>query len=193
MMKPLSILLVEDEVLVRADMREMLEKVGHIICAECGTGEQAINLVKQNVPEVVIMDIMMPGIDGLEVAKFMHGLNIPVVMVTAHSQPKMIQRAEKVHVYGYVVKPVSEKNLIAAVQIAYARWKDMYDAHQELDKTKENLHNQKLLGKARAIMQDRLGISAEQAHKRLLREAMQQRTTPAEIAKMVIEKVEKNN
>jgi len=189
MMKSLSILLVEDEVLIRADMREILENAGHKVCAECGNGEQAMNFVKKNIPELVIMDIMMPGIDGLEAAKFMHSLNIPVVMVTAHSQSKMIQRAENVHVYGYVVKPVAEKNLIATVQIAYARWKDMYDAHQELDKTKENLENQKIIGKARAIIQDRLGVSAKQAHKRILQEAMQRQTTPAEIAKMVIEKV----
>lgn len=188
-MKPLSILLVEDEVLIRADMREMLEKAGHKVCAECGNGELAMKFVKENVPELVVMDIMMPGIDGLETAKFMHSLNIPVVMVTAHSQPKMIQRAENVHVYGYVIKPVSEKNLIAAVQIAYARWKDMYNTHRELDKTKENLENQKVICKAQAIIQDRLGISAQKAHKRLLQEAMQRQTTPAEIAKMVIEKV----
>ncbi|SFL43434.1 ANTAR domain-containing response regulator [Pelosinus propionicus] len=190
-MKPLSILLVEDEVLIRADMREMLEKAGHRVRAECGNGEQAVRLVKENVPDLVIMDIMMPGISGLEVAQCMYSLNIPVVMVTAHSQPRMLQRAESVHVYGYVVKPVSEKNLIAAVQIAYARWKDMYSTHQELDKTKENLKNQKLISQARSIIQDRLGISAGEAHKRLLQESMQRQTTPAQIAQRIIEKIKK--
>ncbi|WP_110953413.1 ANTAR domain-containing response regulator [Anaerosinus massiliensis] len=188
-MKPLSILIVEDEILIRVDIREIVEQAGHIVCGECGSGTQAVNLAKQMQPEMVIMDITMPGLNGLDTAQIMHGLNIPVVMVTASSQPKMIQRAEHVHVYGYVIKPVSEQNLIATIQIAYARWKDMCTMHKELDKIKKDLENQKLIAKARSIVQDRLGISAQQAHKRLLKEAMQHQTTLAAIAKQVVQKI----
>ncbi len=188
-MKPLSILIVEDEILIRVDIREILEQVGHIVCGECGSGTQAIKLAKLTQPEMVIMDITMPGLDGLETAQIMHTLNIPVIMVTANSQPKMIQRAENVHVYGYVIKPISEQNLIATIQIAFARWKDMCSVHKELDKIKEDLENQKIIGKARSIIQDRLGISAQQAHKRLLQEAMKYQMTLAEIAKKIVQKI----
>jgi len=187
-MKPLSILIAEDEVLIRSDIREMLEKAGYIVCAECGNGLQAVELAKQTTPELVILDIMMPGLDGLETAKIMHGFNIPVVMVTSYSQPKFINRAEAVHVYGYIVKPVSEQNLLATVRIAYGRWQELCHVNQELQATKEQLKNQTIIAKARSIVQDRLGLSAQEAHTRLLREAMKQQVTLAEFAKKIIAK-----
>ncbi|CUH94581.1 hypothetical protein P22_0647 [Propionispora sp. 2/2-37] len=186
-MKPLSILLAEDEVLIRVDIKEMLEKAGHIVCAECGDGLKAIELAKQTAPELVILDVMMPGLDGIETAKVMHGLNIPVVMVTAYSQPNTIKRAEAVHVYGYLVKPVSEKNLLATLQIAYGRWQDMCQVNQELKETREQLENHKLIAKARAFVQDHLGLSAQEAHKRMLREAMRHQVTVAQIARRIID------
>ncbi|VBB09652.1 Hypothetical protein LUCI_4950 [Lucifera butyrica] len=187
-MKPLSILIAEDEVLIRNDIKEVLEKAGYIVCAECGNGLQAVELAKQTAPELVILDIMMPGLDGLETAKIMHGLNIPVIMVTSYSQPKFIKRAEAVHVYGYIVKPVSEKNLLAAVRIAYARWQDLCHVNQELKATKAQLESQKVIARARSIVQERLAISAREAHTWLLREAMRQRMTLAQIAKNIIDK-----
>jgi AmiR/NasT family two-component response regulator len=186
--KPLSILLAEDEVLIRVDIKEMLEKAGHIVCAECGDGMRAIELAKQTAPELVILDVMMPGLDGIETAKVMHSLNIPVVMVTAYSQPNTIKRAEAVHVYGYLIKPVSEKNLLATVQIAYGRWQDMCQVHQELQATKEQLENQKLIARARAFVQDRLSLSAQEAHNRMLREAMRHQVTVAQIARRIIDR-----
>jgi response regulator NasT len=191
-MKPLSILLVEDEVLIRVDIKEMLERAGHVVAAECGNGRRAVELARQVTPELVLLDIMMPGLDGLEVAKCMHELNVPVVIVTAYGQPNFIKRAENVHVYGYVVKPLSEQNLLATVQIAYSRWQEFCQVNKELQEIKEQLDYQKLIAHARAIIQDRLGLSAQEAHKRLLREAMRQQIAVAEIAEKIIRKAKNN-
>ncbi|GBG56421.1 Fis family transcriptional regulator [Sporomusaceae bacterium FL31] len=190
-MKPLSILLVEDEVLIRVDMKEMLERACHVVAAECGNGKRAVELARQVAPELVILDIMMPGMDGLEVAKCMHELNVPVVIVTAYGQPNFVKRAENVHVYGYVVKPLSEQNLLAAVQIAYGRWQEFCQVNQELKEIKEQLVSQKNIARARAIIQDRLGLSAQEAHKRLLREAMRNQVSVADIAGKIIKKTNK--
>lgn len=185
-MKPLSILLVEDEVLIRVDIKEMLERAGHVVAAECGDGLQAVELVRQVAPELVLMDIMIPGLDGLEVAKVMHQSNIPVVILTAYGQPNFIKRAENVHVYGYVIKPLSEQNLLATVHIAYSRWQEFCRVNNELREIKEKLAGLQTIARARAIIQDQLGISAQDAHKRLLRDAMRQRVTVAAFAAKII-------
>ncbi|WP_019555388.1 ANTAR domain-containing response regulator [Propionispira raffinosivorans] len=188
-MKTLSILLAEDEILIRADMKEALEEAGHIVCAECDNGKKAIEQAKQMQPELAILDIMMTELNGLETAQMMHELNIPVIMVTANSQAKLIQRAEKVHVYGYIIKPVSEQNLLAAVQIAYARWAEMDCTSNELQKMQAALCAQKTISKARSLIQDRLGISAQEAHRRLSQEAMKRQMTLAALAEKILQQM----
>ncbi len=185
-MKSLSILIAEDEVLTRVDIKEILEKGGHFVCGECGNGLKAIELAKQTMPDLVVLDIMMPQLDGIEAAKILHTLNIPVVMLTAYSQPGMINRAENVYVYGYLVKPVSEQNLLATVRIAYARWQDMKHVSGELAEAKEQFEKQKIIARARAILRDDRNLSEQEAHKQLLKEAMQRRLPLVEWARQII-------
>jgi len=187
-MKPLSILIAEDEVVIRADIEEALESNGHMICGSCGDGKTAISLAKQFKPEIVVMDITMPELNGLEAASAMYNLGIPVVMVTANSQPNFLQRAEKVHVYGYIIKPISEQNLLATIQIAYARWQEFMKTASELRNTQKILAEQKVIGKARSIIQDKFKISAQEAHHRLLKTAMKHQITLSAVANMVVDK-----
>lgn len=192
-MKNLSILLAEDEVLIREDMKEALEEAGHIVCAQCDNGQKAIEQAKQLQPELAILDITMPKLDGLETAQMMHQLNIPVIMVTANSQEKLIQRAEKVHVYGYIIKPVSAQNLLAAVQIAYSRWLEMDCTNSELQKTQAALSAQKTISKARSLLQDQFGISAQEAHRRLLQEAMKRQMSLTGLAEKLLQQISCKN
>ena len=138
-MKLLSILIAEDEALTRSDIKGMLERAGHVVCGECSNGRKAVELARQLSPDLAVLDIMMPELDGIETAKILHGLNIPTIMVTAYSQPNIMNRAENVHVGGYLVKPVSEQSLQATVRIAYARWRDMQHVRHELAETKIQL------------------------------------------------------
>lgn len=185
-MSQLSILIAEDEALTRLDLKEMLESAGHVICADTNNGLKAIELAKQFAPDLAILDVMMPGLDGIEVAKMFHTLNIPVILLTAYSQPKYVNRAEKVYVYGYMVKPVKEKDLLPTIQIAYARWREMQEVRSQLHSAEKQLQSQKLISKAKAILASQMGISEYEAHQILVHQAMNQRISVIQLSHSIL-------
>lgn len=185
-MKSLAILVAEDEALTRLDIRGMLERAGHVICGECGNGRKAVELARQLSPDLALLDIMMPELDGIETAKILHGMNIPAVMLTAYSQPHIINRAENVHVCGYLVKPVSEQNLQATLRIAHARWREMQHVRRELAETREQLEQQKVIARAKTILVGKNHLSEQAAHQQMIREAMDLRIPLVELARRLI-------
>ena len=185
-MKSLAILVAEDEALTRLDIRGMLERAGHVICGECGNGRKAVELARQLSPDLALLDIMMPELDGIETAKILHGMNIPAVMLTAYSQPHIINRAENVHVCGYLVKPVSEQNLHATLRIAHARWREMQHVRRELAETREQLEQQKVIARAKTILVGKNRLSEQAAHQQMIREAMDLRIPLVELARRLI-------
>ena len=185
-MSELSILIADDEALIRLDIKEILQGAGHIVCGEAKSGAKAVELAKSLAPDLAILDVMMPGLDGLEAAKIFHSMNIPVLLLTAYSQPKYINRAEKVSVYGYLVKPITERDLLPAIQIAYARWREMQDIRQKLEHTQHELHSQKLIAHARAILAARDGVSDYEAHQWLIHQAMNLRMTVVKLATDIV-------
>ncbi len=186
-MNPLSILIADDEELTLMDLKEMLQGEGYIVCGEAHSGKEAIEIAKNLSPDLAILDINMPEPDGIEVAKMLHSMNIPVLLLTAYSQPNYINRAEKVHVYAYVVKPFTERELLPAIKIAYSRWKEMQQVRQELMETKTQLENQKVIAHARNIIAAQQNITVKEAHYLLIQQAMGLRITLAENARRVIE------
>ncbi|HBW35783.1 ANTAR domain-containing response regulator [Desulfosporosinus sp. BICA1-9] len=194
-MSELSILIADDEALIRLDIKEMLQGAGHIVCGEANNGPKAVELAKSFAPDLAILDVMMPGLDGLEVAKILHSMNIPVLLLTAYSQSKFINRAEKVSVYGYLVKPITERDLLPAIQIAYARWREMQAVRAKLENTQLELQSQKTIARARSILAERNGISDYEAHQLLIHQAMDLRITVVKLAAQIIDetsKVKKN-
>lgn len=185
-MKALSLLIAEDESLIRLDLKEMLKAAGHRVCADTNNGEEAVELAKAHKPDLAILDVMMPGLDGIEAAHVLHTLNIPVVLLTAYSQPKFINRAEKVFVYGYLVKPVKENEVLPALQIAYARWREMQSMRQHLRDTEKELQNQKIHARAKAVLARQLGISEYDAHQQMLRLSMDRRITVAQLSEEIL-------
>ena len=185
-MKSLAILVAEDETLTRLDIRGMRERAGHVICGECGNGRKAVELARQLSPDLALLDIMMPELDGIETAKILHGMNIPAVMLTAYSQPHIINRAENVHVCGYLVKPVSEQNLHATLRIAHARWREMQHVRRELAETREQLEQQKVIARAKTILVGKNHLSEQAAHQQMIREAMDLRIPLVELARRLI-------
>ncbi len=185
-MGQLSILIADDEALIRLDIKEMLQGAGHIVCAEANNGLKAVELAKAFAPDMAILDVMMPGLDGLEVAKILQSLNIPVLLLTAYSQSKFINRAEKVSVYGYLVKPITERDLLPAIQIAYARWREMQDVRFRLETTQQELQSQKLISRAKAILAIRERITEYEAHQLLIHRAMDLRITMVNLAEKII-------
>lgn len=190
-MNPLSILIADDEELTLLDLKEMLQDEGYIVCGEANSGKEAIELTKKLSPDLAILDINMPEPNGLDVAKILHSLNIPVLLLTAYSEPNYINRAGKVHVYGYVVKPFTERELFPAIKIAYARWQEMQQVRQELLETKTQLENQKIISRARNIIAAQQNITMQEAHQTLIKEAMCLRITLVEMARRVIKEAGK--
>ncbi|MHB8170100.1 MAG: ANTAR domain-containing response regulator [Thermincolia bacterium] len=181
-MKSLSILIAEDQSLTRMDLKEMLETAGHLVCANTNNGLKAVELAKQLNPDLALLDIKMPGMDGLDVAKVMHSLNIPVIILTAYSQPNFINRAEKVHVANYLVKPITERDLLPAVQITYAQWKEMQSVREQLQNVQNTLESQKIIAHARLWLAKEDNISEYEAHVKLIKTAMNRRITLIELA-----------
>jgi len=190
-MDPLSILIVDDEELTLMDIKEMLQDEGYIVCGAANSGKEAISLAKKLSPDLAILDVNMPEPDGIEVAKMLYSMNIPVLLLTAYSQPNYINRAEKVHVYAYVVKPFTERELLPAIKIAYARWKEMQQLRQELMETKTQLENQKVISHARNILAAQQKITVQEAHHLLIQQAMCQRITLSEEARRVVREADK--
>ena len=190
-MSELSILIADDEALIRLDIKEMLQGAGHIVCGEANNGLKAVELAKSFIPDLAILDVMMPGLDGLEVAKILHTMNIPVLLLTAYSQPNFINRAEKVSVYGYLIKPITERDLLPAIQIAYARWREMQDVRAKLENTQLELQSQKLIAQARVILATREGVSPSEAHQLLIHQAMNLRITAVKRATQIVNEAKK--
>lgn len=186
-MSELSILIADDEAIIRLDIKEMLQGAGHFVCGEANNGLKAVELAKSLTPDLAILDVMMPGLDGLEVAKILHTMNIPVLLLTAYSQSKFINRAEKVSVYGYLVKPITERDLLPAIQIAYARWREMQDVRSKLETTQLELQSQKLISRAKGILATRETISEYEAHHLLIHQAMDLRITVVKRATQIID------
>ena len=192
-MKTISILIAEDQTLTRMDLREMLEGAGYVVCADTNNGLKAVELAKQLMPDLAIVDIKMPGLDGLEVAKIFHDMNIPVIILTAYSQQNFINRAEKVYVYNYLVKPVAERDLLPAIQITYSRWKEMQSVQTELKNMENKLKEEKTISHAKAVLAKQKKISEFDAHKELIQLAMNQRISLIECAQRIIAKEKAEN
>jgi two-component system, response regulator PdtaR len=184
----LSILLADDEVLTRMDIKEYLTKEGHIVCAETGDGLDAIELAKITSPNVALLDIKMPGLDGIEVAIQLKAMGIPTVLMTGYNQQGFVTRAEKVGVYGYLNKPIREQDIIPTIKIAYSRWNDMQKLSKEIDAYKKKLENQKNVEIAKGIYARDNGISEYDAHKAILSISMNQSKPMIFICEEIIKK-----
>ena len=187
-MSYLSILLADDEALTRLDIKEFLTKEGHIVAAETGNGLDILPLAKLTNPDIALLDIKIPGIDGIEAASQLRQMGIPSVLMTAYDQRGFVNRAEKVGVFGYINKPIRERDVLVALQIAYRSWKDMQKLEKEVDAYKTKLENQKILSKAKAIYSSAHGISEYDAHREILRIAMDRRITLITICREIAEK-----
>lgn len=185
-MSYLSILLADDEALTRLDIKEFLVKEGHIIAAETGNGLEILKLAKLTNPDIALLDIKIPGLDGIEAASQLRQIGIPTVLMTAYDQSGFINRAEKVGVFGYINKPIRQRDVLVALQIAYRSWKDMQKLAQEVDAYKAKLSDQKKLSKAKGMYAVYRGISEYDAHGEILRMAMERRVTLTSICEEII-------
>lgn len=177
----------EDEALIRLDLVEMLREAGYDVVGQAATGEAAVELVHRLQPDVLLLDVRMPAMDGLTAAERIAAEQpCAIVMLTAFSDPELINRAAEAGVTGYLVKPVSPADLIPAIEVAIARQRDSLQLRDEVENLTVQLHNRKVLDRAKAVLVRRHGLDEEGAYQFLRKAAMDQRRSMADVAADVL-------
>ena len=182
---PVRILVAEDEALIRMDLVEMLREAGYEVVAEAADGAQAIELAQLHKPDLAILDVKMPVLDGISAAEKIIDI-APVLMLTAFSQRELVERARDAGVMAYVVKPFSIGDLIPAIEIAISRHKQMRSLADEVKDLHERLETRKLIDRAKGILMQALNLSEPEAFSWIQRAAMDRRLTMKEVAAAVI-------
>jgi AmiR/NasT family two-component response regulator len=179
------ILVAEDEALIRMDLIEMLQEAGYTVCAEATNGEEAIALATEHKPDLCILDVKMPVLDGISAAEKIISI-APVLMLTAFSQRELVERARDAGVMAYVVKPFSIGDLIPAIEIAISRHTQMKSLADEVADLHERLETRKIIDRAKGILMKALNLSEPEAFSWIQRAAMDRRLTMKEVAMAVI-------
>ncbi|MEN9698769.1 MAG: hypothetical protein RL448_724 [Actinomycetota bacterium] len=181
----LRVLVAEDEALIRLDLVEMLTEAGYKVIAEASNGREAIDLVASHKPDLAILDINMPIMDGLTAAESIVK-STPVLMLTAFSQRDLVSRASEIGVMAYVVKPFTINDLIPAMEIAASRFREMLELSKEVSDLTQRLETRKIIDKAKGILMKALNLSEAEAFSWIQKTAMDRRLTMKEVAEAVI-------
>ena len=182
---PIRILVAEDEALIRMDLVEMLQEAGYTVCAQATNGEEAIALATEQTPDLCILDVKMPVLDGISAAEKIISI-APVLMLTAFSQRELVERARDAGVMAYVVKPFSISDLVPAIEIAMSRHQQMRSLAEEVADLHERLETRKIIDRAKGILMKALNLSEPEAFSWIQRAAMDRRLTMKEVAMAVI-------
>ena len=181
------ILVAEDEVISRMDLREMLQHLGYEVVGEAGDGITAINLARQLKPDLVLMDIKMPGLDGIAAAEALAEEHAtPVLLLTAYSDKEFIDRAVDAGVMGYLVKPFLEAQLKPAIEVALERWREKRQIEHDLAQTQETLETRKLVERAKGVLMDSQNLKEGEAFRRIQRLSMNSRKSMREVAEAIL-------
>ncbi|MDY6303432.1 MAG: response regulator [Succiniclasticum sp.] len=186
-MKRLRILVVDDEAILRLDLSEMLAERGHDVVGEADNGADAVRLARELHPDLVLMDVKMPGMSGLEAAKLIGGEQLaPVLLLTAYSQRDVVEQAADSGVMAYLVKPIREEELTPALEVAMTRWESYRSLARELDKAKDDLETRKLLDRAKGVLMDQHGFSERDAFEAMQKLSMDRRLSLKAVAQAVL-------
>ncbi|MCG7321677.1 MULTISPECIES: ANTAR domain-containing response regulator [Arsenicicoccus] len=181
------ILVAEDEALIRLDLVEMLRDAGHEIVGQASNGEQAVELAAEHKPDIVIMDVKMPVLDGISAAEQIGNAKIcPVVMLTAFSQTELVERARDAGVMAYIVKPFTAADLAPAIDIAVSRWAEYQALESEIADLSERLETRKSVDRAKGVLMAKLKLSEADAFRWIQKTAMDRRMGMKQVADAVI-------
>jgi response regulator NasT len=164
------ILVAEDETIIRLDLRALLEQAGFEVCGEARDGVEAVELARQLEPDLAVMDVKMPRLDGIEAARrILEERPIPIVMVTAYDQDEIVSRAVEAGVFGYLVKPFREQDLLPAIQTARARHDELQALRAEAESLADALTARKAIERAKGLLMAKEGLTEQEAFERLRR------------------------
>ncbi len=185
---PLRVVIAEDEAIIRMDLRETLEEEGYDVIGETGRGDQAIELVRGLQPDLVILDIKMPGMDGIEAARIINGEKIcGVLMLTAFSQREVVEQARDAGALAFLVKPFQKSDLIPAIEVAMGRFRELRALTGEIDALGEQLESRKVVDRAKGVLMDEVGMSETDSFSFIQRTAMSERTRMRDVADRILD------
>ncbi len=186
-MERTRVIIADDESVIRADLREMLTNLGYLVVGEVGDGQSAVNVARELKPDVVIMDIKMPDLDGIEAAKVLTQEKVaPVLLLTAYSQRDLVDRAKEAGVVGYLVKPFREQEIVPAIEIALERFKEFRELEKEVGNLRETLETRKIVDRAKGLLMDQQGLTEAEAFRKIQKMSMNTRKPMKEIAEAII-------
>jgi len=187
-METLRIVIADNESIIRMDLKELLEEAGHTVVGEAADGVKAVELARTHKPDLVIMDIKMPEMDGIAASKIISAEKIaPVLLLTAFSQKEIVEKAKDSGVLAYLVKPVKEANLFPAIEIALSRFQEFAQLERELEEVKNSLETRKILDRAKGILMDTHSLSENEAYRRIQQYSMAKRKSIREVAEAIVD------
>ena len=188
MVKTINVVIAEDEAIIRLDLKESLEAEGYEVIGETGRGDEVIDLVRKLEPDLVILDIKMPGMNGLDAAKVISEEGLAaVILLTAFSQQDLIKEAGNAGVLAYLVKPFQRSDLVPSIELALSRFKEISGLKEEAQMLRESLETRKLIDRAKGVLVDNYGLKESDAYRYLQKKAMGDRTTMRAIAEGILE------
>lgn len=181
------VVIAEDEAIIRLDLRETLEEEGYEVVAETGRGDKAVELVREHRPDLAILDIKMPGVDGLEASRLISGEKLcPVVLLTAFSQREIVEQARDAGALAYIVKPFQKSDLVPAIEVALGRFREIQLLANEVGALEEQLETRKVIDRAKGVLMDTSGLSESDAYAFIQRAAMSERARMRDIADRIL-------
>lgn len=186
-MAKLRVLIADDEPIIRLDLKQMLENLDYEVVAEAGDGQQAIEAARASRPDICILDVKMPVMDGIEAVTTITEEGIaPAILLTAYSDQELIQRAKEAGVFAYLVKPFKPSDLPPAIEIARSRYEQNCQLNKEVSNLQERLETRKLVERAKGILIDEYHLSEAEAYRRIQVQSMNARKSMKEIAEAII-------
>ena len=190
----MRVLIVDDESLIRRDLRDIIESCGHEVVAEGTNGVEALALCKKHKPDIILMDVKMPELDGIEAARqigFHH--EAPVVLLTSYSQQDLIDKARDSGVYGYLIKPVREEQLVPTLEMALGRYKSDAQLREKMAELEQSLEDRKIIQKGTGILMELYSISEAEAYNRIRTLSMNKQISIIETCNLIIKQSNKSN
>lgn len=184
---PTRIILAEDETIIRMDLKEELARQGYLVVGDVGDGESAVNLARELRPDLVIMDIDMPEMDGITASELLTREKIaPVLLLTAYNNPELIERAKNAGVLHYLVKPWNQSALKPAIEVALARFQEFRALEDRVSTLEEQLATRKVVERAKGVLMTKQGLSEQDAFRKIQRTSMNARKSMREVAEAIL-------
>ena len=184
----LRVVIAEDEAIIRLDLKETLEEEGYEVVGETGRGDEAVELVKQLAPDLAILDVKMPGLDGLSAAREIAGeRRAAVVILTAFSQRDLVEQARDAGAIAYLVKPFQKHDLLPAIEVAMGRFGELRALQDEVHSLEQQLQTRKVVDRAKGMLMDRQRLGEHESFTLIQKTAMRERVTMREIAQRIVD------